>query len=99
MLFFFSPFRLSFPSLHLKGDLGAIDEKYDVAISSSCGALDNIVVDTIDTAQRCVTFLKEQNVGVATFIGLDKVTNELTAERKARWRKTTQRGILCSAAT
>lgn len=59
--------------LHFKGDLGAIDEKYDVAISSSCGALDNIVVDTIDTAQKCVTFLKEQNIGVATFIGLDKV--------------------------
>ncbi|KAM4589862.1 structural maintenance of chromosomes protein 4 isoform 1-T1 [Fundulus diaphanus] len=55
------------------GDLGAIDEKYDVAISSCCGALDNIVVDTIDTAQKCVTFLKEQNIGVATFIGLDKM--------------------------
>ncbi|TNN80347.1 Structural maintenance of chromosomes protein 4 [Liparis tanakae] len=55
------------------GDLGAIDEMYDVAISSSCGALDNIVVDTIDTAQKCVMFLKEQNVGFATFIGLDKM--------------------------
>lgn len=55
------------------GDLGAIDEKYDVAISSSCGALDNIVVDTIDTAQKCVMFLKEQNIGFATFIGLDKM--------------------------
>ncbi|CAL1570578.1 unnamed protein product [Knipowitschia caucasica] len=55
------------------GDLGAIEEKYDVAISSSCGALDNIVVDTIDTAQKCVTFLKQQNIGVATFIGLDKM--------------------------
>uniref|UniRef100_A0A667XVU8 Structural maintenance of chromosomes protein n=1 Tax=Myripristis murdjan TaxID=586833 RepID=A0A667XVU8_9TELE len=55
------------------GDLGAIDEKYDVAISSSCGALDNILVDTIDTAQKCVTFLKAQNIGVATFIGLDKM--------------------------
>lgn len=55
------------------GDLGAIDEKYDVAISSSCGALDHIIVDTIDTAQECVNFLKRQNVGVATFIGLDKM--------------------------
>ena len=44
-----------------------------MAISSCCGALDNIVVNTIDTAQKCVTFLKEQNIGVATFIGLDKV--------------------------
>ncbi|XP_063061725.1 structural maintenance of chromosomes protein 4 [Engraulis encrasicolus] len=55
------------------GDLGAIDEKYDIAISSCCGALDNILVDTIDTAQKCVTFLKAQNIGVATFIGLDKM--------------------------
>ncbi|XP_070988028.1 structural maintenance of chromosomes protein 4-like isoform X1 [Oncorhynchus clarkii lewisi] len=55
------------------GDLGAIDEKYDVAISSSCGSLDNILVDSIDTAQKCVNFLKAQNIGVATFIGLDKM--------------------------
>ncbi|XP_067400262.1 structural maintenance of chromosomes protein 4 [Emydura macquarii macquarii] len=55
------------------GDLGAIDEKYDVAISSSCGALDYIVVDTIDTAQECVNFLKSQGIGIATFIGLDKM--------------------------
>lgn len=51
-----------------------------MAISSSCGALDNIVVDTIDTAQKCVTFLKEQNIGVATFIGLDKVKIVLLTE-------------------
>ncbi|KAK4819896.1 hypothetical protein QYF61_014631 [Mycteria americana] len=55
------------------GDLGAISEKYDVAISSSCGALDNIVVDTIDTAQKCVNFLKAGGIGVATFIALDKM--------------------------
>ncbi|NXY20114.1 SMC4 protein, partial [Atrichornis clamosus] len=56
------------------GDLGAIDDKYDVAISSSCGALDYIVVDTIDTAQACVNFLKARGIGVATFIALDKMT-------------------------
>uniref|UniRef100_A0A2K5HN33 Structural maintenance of chromosomes protein n=1 Tax=Colobus angolensis palliatus TaxID=336983 RepID=A0A2K5HN33_COLAP len=55
------------------GDLGAIDEKYDVAISSCCHALDYIAVDSIDTAQECVNFLKRQNIGVATFIGLDKM--------------------------
>uniref|UniRef100_A0A5F9CEA4 Chromosome-associated polypeptide C n=1 Tax=Oryctolagus cuniculus TaxID=9986 RepID=A0A5F9CEA4_RABIT len=55
------------------GDLGAIDEKYDVAISSCCHALDYIVVDSIDTAQECVNFLKRHNIGVATFIGLDKM--------------------------
>ncbi|KFV04464.1 Structural maintenance of chromosomes protein 4, partial [Tauraco erythrolophus] len=55
------------------GDVGAIHEKYDVAISSCCGALDNIVVDTIDTAQQCVNFLKASGIGVATFIALDKM--------------------------
>jgi structural maintenance of chromosome 4 len=29
------------------GDLGGIDEEYDCAISSSCGTLDHIVVDTV----------------------------------------------------
>lgn len=47
--------------------------KYDVAISTACGALDNIVCDSIDTAQNCVEFLKTHNVGFATFIGLDKM--------------------------
>lgn len=65
---------VTFAYVSHQGDLGAIDEKYDIAISSSCGSLDNILVDTIDTAQKCVTFLKSQNIGVATFIGLDKVT-------------------------
>ncbi|XP_015762062.1 PREDICTED: structural maintenance of chromosomes protein 4-like, partial [Acropora digitifera] len=54
------------------GDLGAIDDKYDIAISTACGALDNIVCDSIDTAQKCISFLKKSNVGSATFIGLDK---------------------------
>lgn len=71
-------------SFSQQGDLGAVDEKYDIAISSSCGSLDNILVDTIDTAQRCVTFLKTQNIGVATFIGLDKVSDELVMRRDAR---------------
>lgn len=54
------------------GDLGAIDQKYDVAVSTACGPLDNIVVDTVDTAQWCIEFLKEHNIGRGTFIALDK---------------------------
>ena len=57
----------------MQGDLGAIDAKYDVAISTACGALDNIVVDSINTAQKCVEHLKRTGVGSATFIGLDKM--------------------------
>ncbi|CAG9833958.1 unnamed protein product [Diabrotica balteata] len=54
------------------GDLGAIDQKYDVAISTACGPLDNIVVDTVSTAEWCIQFLKKYNLGRATFIALDK---------------------------
>lgn len=54
------------------GDLGGIDEKYDVAISTACGPLDNIVVDTVDTATACIEFLKRNNIGSATFVALEK---------------------------
>ncbi|XP_041972452.1 structural maintenance of chromosomes protein 4 [Aricia agestis] len=54
------------------GDLGGIDSKYDVAISTCCGALDNIVVDSVETAQAGVEYLKQHDIGRATFIALDK---------------------------
>ncbi|XP_011862208.1 PREDICTED: structural maintenance of chromosomes protein 4 [Vollenhovia emeryi] len=54
------------------GDLGAIDAKYDVAVSTACGPLDDIVVDTVTTAQACITFLRQHDIGRATFIALEK---------------------------
>eukprot|EP00794_Sanderia_malayensis_P011500 gene11500-12695_t len=66
------------------GDLGAIDQKYDVAISTACGPLDFVVVDTMDTAAKCVQFLKRNNVGSTTFIALDKME---------RWREHAQSKI------
>lgn len=54
------------------GDLGAIDSKYDIAVSTACGPLDNIVVDTVTTAQTCITFLRQNDIGRATFIPLEK---------------------------
>lgn len=52
---------------------GAIDDKYDIAISTACGPLDNIVVDTLKTGQQCVDYLKRANLGVCTFILLEKM--------------------------
>ncbi|KAG1714925.1 Structural maintenance of chromosomes protein 4 [Nymphon striatum] len=66
------------------GDLGAIDDKYDIAISTACGALDHIVTDTVETAKMCVEFLKKNDVGVATFICLDKME---------KWKEYTQKKI------
>jgi len=55
------------------GDLGTIDSKYDVAISTACKALDYIVVDSTTTGEQCINFLKQQNLGRTTFIVLEKV--------------------------
>jgi len=57
------------------GNLGTISdlEKFDVAISTACSRLDNIVVDTMEIAQKCVEFLRSNNLGRATFICFDKI--------------------------
>lgn len=52
------------------GNLAAIDPQYDVAISTACGRLDNIVTRTMDDAKRCVELMKANNIGRSTFIGL-----------------------------
>uniref|UniRef100_A0A915DJ13 Structural maintenance of chromosomes protein 4 n=1 Tax=Ditylenchus dipsaci TaxID=166011 RepID=A0A915DJ13_9BILA len=35
-------------------------------------ATNNIVVDTVNTAQQCIEFLKRERMGTATFVALDK---------------------------
>lgn len=65
------------------GDLGGIDQKYDVAISTCCGRLDNIVVEDVATAQNCIQFLKDNNIGRGSFIALEKITHLISKiERK-----------------
>ncbi|KAL4558109.1 hypothetical protein LXL04_036305 [Taraxacum kok-saghyz] len=56
------------------GDLDAIDAKYDVAVSTACGGLDYIVVETTAAAQACVAMLRKNNLGVATFMILDFIS-------------------------
>ncbi|KAG7663523.1 SMC4 [[Candida] subhashii] len=58
------------------GDLGVIDEKYDVAISTAAGAgLDSMVVETVETAQACINYLRKNKLGYANFICLNKLRN------------------------
>jgi structural maintenance of chromosome 4 len=55
------------------GDLATIPERYDIAVSTACGGmLDNIVVQTTAGAQKCLEFLRQNNLGRASFIPLDK---------------------------
>lgn len=55
------------------GDLATISDQYDVAISTACGYLDHIVVQTTAGAQRCLEFLRKHGLGRANFIPLDKM--------------------------
>ncbi|KAK9387473.1 RecF/RecN/SMC [Lipomyces mesembrius] len=55
------------------GNLGTIDERFDVAISTACPALNNLVVDNVETGQACIEYLRKNNLGRAMFILLDKL--------------------------
>jgi structural maintenance of chromosome 4 len=55
------------------GNLGAIDQKFDVAISTACPSLDNLVVDSVEVGQQCIDYLRKNNLGRANFILLDRL--------------------------
>ncbi|KAI9757041.1 MAG: hypothetical protein M4579_003610 [Chaenotheca gracillima] len=55
------------------GNLGAIDQRYDVAISTACPSLDNLVVDSVEVGQQCIDHLRKNNLGRANFILLDRL--------------------------
>lgn len=55
------------------GDLGQIDDKYDIAISTACPGLDSMVVETVETAQSCIEYLRKNKLGYASFICLNKL--------------------------
>ena len=60
------------------GDLGTIPAEYDVAVSTACGVLDFIVVDTGDAANACISYLRENNKGRASFIALDQINQTIS---------------------
>lgn len=55
------------------GNLGAIDPRFDVAISTACPALDNLVVDSVEVGQQCIEYLRKNDLGRANFILLDRL--------------------------
>ena len=75
------------------GDLGGIDQKYDVAVSTAAGALNNLVTRTVDGAQKCIDYLRKHKLGRATFIVLEKIQylnqpmNSYTADKTTQKEK------------
>ena len=72
------------------GELGTIDAKYDVAITTACGALNNLVVDDTVTGSKCIEYLRQQRLGRATFLVLDKVSHlQVTRRHRRAWHHRT----------
>ncbi|KAF7928845.1 uncharacterized protein EAE97_009687 [Botrytis byssoidea] len=57
------------------GNLGTINQQFDIAISTACGALDNFVTDTVEAGQQCIEYLRKTNLGRGNFMCLDKLGN------------------------
>ncbi|KAH8993877.1 SMCs flexible hinge [Lactarius hatsudake] len=53
--------------------LGTIPDEYDVAITTTCGSLNDMVVDTAQQGQACAEYLRSQNVGRADFLVLEEI--------------------------
>jgi len=55
-------------------DLGEVSSKYSLALETAAGArLKSIVVDTDETAAKCIRHLKENKLGIVTFLPLNKI--------------------------
>ncbi|KAG6856767.1 hypothetical protein H0H87_000945 [Tephrocybe sp. NHM501043] len=57
------------------GALGTIPDKYDVAVSTAAPGLHNMIVDRVEQGQACIEYLRTQNIGRASFMVLEKLTN------------------------
>ncbi|MES1902308.1 MAG: Structural maintenance of chromosomes protein 4, partial [Paramarteilia canceri] len=55
------------------GDLGSVEKIYDVAVSTASSKLDNIVVESLDTAVQSIEQMKVHSAGTASFIILEKM--------------------------
>ena len=55
------------------GDLGEVDNQYDVAVSTASSVLDYIVVQSAEDAQACIEYLKKYRAGRARFLVLNEM--------------------------
>jgi len=55
-------------------DLGKVDSKYSLALEVAAGhRINSIVVKDDEIAEKCINILKENKLGVATFLPLNKI--------------------------
>lgn len=57
------------------GDLATIDAKYDVAVSTNFGRLDNILVRDVAASTAVIEFLKRHNLGRTNLLVLERLAD------------------------
>ncbi len=74
----------NFPGIYgTVADIGKIDRKYETALATAAGnRLWAIVVDTDETAVKCIKYLKDNRLGSATFFPLSNLTSKAIDDRQ-----------------
>ncbi|ELA47023.1 hypothetical protein VCUG_01468 [Vavraia culicis subsp. floridensis] len=65
------------------GDLGRVDSKYDIAITAaSKGKLNNIVVNSVETAEKCIKIINACGLKRTSFLVMDKLMDDQFKKEK-----------------
>lgn len=55
-------------------ELGKVDKKYNIALDVAAGShLSSLVVENDDVAKECIEYLRREQLGVATFLPINKI--------------------------
>ncbi|MBC8500744.1 MAG: chromosome segregation protein SMC [Nanoarchaeota archaeon] len=83
----------NFPGVHgLVSQLGNVSTKHSLALGIAAGnRIKSIVVDNDETASKCIKYLKENKLGTATFLPLNKLKSPLI---KTEFRSMKSSGII-----
>ena len=71
-------------------ELGSSNSKYSIALEIAAGQrINSIVVDDDRTASKCIKYLKDNKLGIATFLPLNKIKGLQITEELKKQSKTT----------
>ncbi|MBI4016945.1 MAG: chromosome segregation protein SMC [Candidatus Aenigmarchaeota archaeon] len=69
-------------------ELGSSNSKYAMALEIAAGQkINSLVVDDDKTAAKCIKYLKENKLGVATFLPLNKIKGQLIGDELKKTAK------------
>ncbi|OII74061.1 SMC4 chromosomal ATPase [Cryptosporidium ubiquitum] len=68
------------------GDLGKVDEEFQLALTSSVSHIENIVVQTTEDAQEVVNYVRKYNLGRISCIILEKISASIRQSMESSFK-------------